>query len=205
MPSCPWCPSSSRPTTGACRDSTPILEAMETEHPEPSIHPDDPTAAFVSVLLEEWGDEWGNKWMFHYRWARPVDQESGARRLAQSRNPDADEGTLKAMTAPGQGADGPPCLVRRLERTDGPPDRAVVPRHGRPDRSPPRRPRLPVRRPARVRGLRRRLPDAPGMDRSDARRPARRAGASNRRLGQAPGGLDGERRSSRTGSRWRRR
>ncbi len=87
------------PDDRGMQDSTPILEAMEAEYPVPSIHPDDPTAAFVSVLLEEWGDEWGNKWMFHYRWARPVDQESGARRLAQSRNPDADEGTLKAMTA----------------------------------------------------------------------------------------------------------
>ncbi len=87
------------PDDRGMQDSTPILEKMEAEYPEPSIHPDDPIAAFISALLEEWGDEWGNKWMFHYRWARPVDQESGARRLAQSRNPDADEGTLKAMTA----------------------------------------------------------------------------------------------------------
>ena len=26
-------------------------------------------------MLEEFGDEWGNKWMFHYRWAREIDQE----------------------------------------------------------------------------------------------------------------------------------
>ncbi len=87
------------PDDRGMQDSTPILEAMEAEYPEPSIHPADPTAAFVSVLLEEFGDEWGNKWMFHYRWARPVDQESGARRIAQGMNPDADEETLVAMTA----------------------------------------------------------------------------------------------------------
>ena len=87
------------PDDRGMQDSTPILEAMEAQYPAPSIHPPDPTAAFVSVLLEEFGDEWGNKWMFHYRWARPVDQESGARRIAQGMNPDADEGTLKAMTA----------------------------------------------------------------------------------------------------------
>ncbi len=87
------------PDDRGMQDSTPILEAMEAEYPAPSIHPPDPTAAFVSVLLEEFGDEWGNKWMFHYRWARPADQEAGARRIAQGMNPEADEDTLKAMTA----------------------------------------------------------------------------------------------------------
>jgi glutathione S-transferase len=64
------------------QDSTPILERFEAEHPEPSIHPREPAAAFVSALLEEFGDEWGNKWMFHYRWRREEDQLSGAARLA---------------------------------------------------------------------------------------------------------------------------
>ncbi len=81
------------------QDSTPILEAMESEFPEPSIHPPDCIAAFVSVLLEEFGDEWGNKWMFHYRWARPADQESAARRIARGMNPEADDEALQAMTA----------------------------------------------------------------------------------------------------------
>ena len=60
------------------QDSTPIIERVEAAYPEPSIHPADPVAAFVSALLEEFGDEWGNKWMFHYRWARDVDQMSSA-------------------------------------------------------------------------------------------------------------------------------
>ncbi len=87
------------PDDRGMQDSTPILDAMEALFPTPSIHPDDPTAAFISVLLEEFGDEWGNKWMFHYRWARPADQEAGARRIAEGMNPDADEKTLQAMTA----------------------------------------------------------------------------------------------------------
>ncbi len=87
------------PDDRGMQDSTPIIEAMEAAVPEPSIHPPDPTAAFVSVLLEEFGDEWGNKWMFHYRWARPVDQDSGARRIAQGMNAEADEEALAAMTA----------------------------------------------------------------------------------------------------------
>jgi len=61
------------PNGEAIQDSTPILEHFEKLHPEPSIHPREPVAAFVSALLEEFGDEWGNKWMFHYRWAREVD------------------------------------------------------------------------------------------------------------------------------------
>jgi glutathione S-transferase len=73
------------------QDSTPIIERIEKLYPEPSIHPDDPTADFISALIEEFGDEWGNKWMFHYRWARDVDQISAAGRIARMRGPKAGE------------------------------------------------------------------------------------------------------------------
>ena len=73
------------------QDSTPIIEAMEKLYVVPSIHPDDPVTGFVSALIEEFGDEWGNKWMFHYRWARDVDQISSAGRLARMRAPNASE------------------------------------------------------------------------------------------------------------------
>ena len=65
------------------QDSTPILESFETSHPEPSVTPADPALAFVSALLEEYGDEWGNKWMFHYRWHYQPDAWSTAERIAQ--------------------------------------------------------------------------------------------------------------------------
>jgi glutathione S-transferase len=70
------------PNNTALQDSTPIIEHIEALHPEQSIHPRDTIAAFVSTLLEEFSDESGNKWMFHYRWAREVDQLSSAGRLA---------------------------------------------------------------------------------------------------------------------------
>jgi glutathione S-transferase len=70
------------PEGEAIQDSTPIIEQLEQRFPEPSIHPGDPVAAFVSALLEEFGDEWGNKWMFHYRWAREADQISASERIA---------------------------------------------------------------------------------------------------------------------------
>jgi glutathione S-transferase len=79
------------PEDQGMQDSTPIIEALESTFSEPSIHPGDPVAAFVSTLLEEFGDEWGNKWMFHYRWAREVDQECSAGRLASVMVPSADD------------------------------------------------------------------------------------------------------------------
>jgi glutathione S-transferase len=71
------------------QDSTPIIDAMEKLYPEPSIHPGDAVADFVSTLIEEFGDEWGNKWMFHYRWTRDVDQICSAGRIARMRSPQA--------------------------------------------------------------------------------------------------------------------
>ena len=73
------------------QDSTPIIDRIEKLHPEPSIHPDDPVAQFISALIEEFGDEWGNKWMFHYRWTRDVDQIASAGRIARMRGPKASE------------------------------------------------------------------------------------------------------------------
>jgi glutathione S-transferase len=75
------------PDDRAFQDSTPIIEMLDAQNPEPSIHPDEPTCAFVSALVEEFGDEWGNKWMFHYRWAREADQQSAAERLVAAMMP----------------------------------------------------------------------------------------------------------------------
>ena len=87
------------PDDTALQDSTPIIEHVEALHSEPSIHPQDQIASFISALVEEFGDEWGNKWMFHYRWAREVDQLSSAGRLARGMMPDADEERHAAMVA----------------------------------------------------------------------------------------------------------
>ncbi len=70
------------PDDTALQDSTPIINALESKHPEPVVMPADPAANFMAWLLEEFADEWGNKWMFHYRWARDVDCQACANRLA---------------------------------------------------------------------------------------------------------------------------
>ncbi len=81
------------------QDSTPIIETLETRLPGVSIHPDDPVTGFLSALVEEFGDEWGNKWMFHYRWAREVDQVASAGRIARMRLPDAPQAEFEATAA----------------------------------------------------------------------------------------------------------
>src|SRR5258708_6080531 len=75
------------------QDSTPIIDQMEKLFSEPSVHPEG-VAGFISALMEEFGDEWGNKWMFHYRWAREVDQICSAGRIARMRAPRASEAEL---------------------------------------------------------------------------------------------------------------
>jgi glutathione S-transferase len=83
----PLIPAVATPAGEGLQDSTPILERLEAEFPEPAIHPEDPATAFLSALLEEFGDEWGNKWMFHYRWAREVDRLSASERIAAAMMP----------------------------------------------------------------------------------------------------------------------
>jgi glutathione S-transferase len=87
------------PDNQGFQDSTPIIDRLEPSFPQPSVHPSEPVAAFVSVLLEEFGDEWGNKWMFHYRWAREVDQLACAGRIARLMAPTTDEKQLAAAIA----------------------------------------------------------------------------------------------------------
>jgi len=87
------------PDDEGVQDSTPIIEGLEAQFPEPSIHPEDPALRFLSEFLEEFGDEWGNKWMFHYRWARSVDQEACASRIAWSAMPGAEASEHAAMAA----------------------------------------------------------------------------------------------------------
>ncbi|MBW2724392.1 MAG: glutathione S-transferase family protein [Deltaproteobacteria bacterium] len=82
------------------QDSTPIIERLEAEHPEPSIHPAEPAARFVSQLLEEYGDEWCNKLMFQYRWGPKVDARSAASRIASLMFPDYPLRALRPIMIP---------------------------------------------------------------------------------------------------------
>ena len=86
------------PQLEGAQDSTLVIEQLEALNPQDSIYPEDTTVNFVSTLLEEFGDEWGNKWMFHYRWARDIDQIASAGRIAQLTQPDASREQLDELT-----------------------------------------------------------------------------------------------------------
>jgi len=85
------------PADEAMQDSTPIIDALDPLVPEPSIHPDNPALAFLSALLEEYGDEWGNKIMFHFRWWDEVDQAACSLGLARSMAPNGEPSDVNAI------------------------------------------------------------------------------------------------------------
>ena len=95
----PIVPTVATPQDEGLQDSTPIMETLDARFPEPSIHPADPSLAFLSALIEEFGDEWGNKLMFHHRWFAQVDQLASAQTLARLAQPQGDEAEVAQWAA----------------------------------------------------------------------------------------------------------
>jgi glutathione S-transferase len=78
-------------------DSTPLAYALEREHPgQRSIVPDDPAHAYISDLLEDFGDEWVTKMMFHYRWFYADDRAFAQTWIITSRDPVMTEAPRRA-------------------------------------------------------------------------------------------------------------
>ncbi len=95
----PIVPTVATPEDEGLQDSTPIMETLDARFPEPSIHPADPALAFLSALIEEFGDEWGNKLMFHHRWFAQVDQLASSQTLARLAQPNGDEAEVAQWAA----------------------------------------------------------------------------------------------------------
>src|SRR5262249_55379454 len=64
----------------AVHDTTPLVEALEADSPEPSATPADGATAFLACVLEEYADVWLAKAIYHYRWGRKKDQRIAAAR-----------------------------------------------------------------------------------------------------------------------------
>jgi DNA-binding GntR family transcriptional regulator len=95
----PIVPTVATPADEGLQDSTPILERVEAEVPEPSIHPADPVLNFLSALFEEFGDEWGNKLMFHHRWYDEIDARASAQTLARLSMPNGEDAAVAERAA----------------------------------------------------------------------------------------------------------
>jgi glutathione S-transferase len=67
----------------AVHDTTPMMEALEADQPEPSATPADPVIGFLACVLEEYADSWLAKAVFHYRWTRKKDQRLAAQRAIE--------------------------------------------------------------------------------------------------------------------------
>jgi glutathione S-transferase len=76
-------------------DSTPLAHALEREHADRSVIPDDPALAYLSDLFEEFGDEWITKMMFHYRWCYAADRAFAQTWIVSSRDPTMEEGARR--------------------------------------------------------------------------------------------------------------
>jgi glutathione S-transferase len=69
-------------------DSTPIIEWLERERPEPAVIPLDPLQAFASRVLEDYADEWLWRPAMHYRWSYRPDALLLSERIVTELLPD---------------------------------------------------------------------------------------------------------------------
>lgn len=83
-------------------DSTPIIAWAEGALPGAPVHPADPAARFLSLLLEDFADEWLWRPAMHYRWSFPEDRFTRGERLAAE------------MTEGASGRTPPRALQRKL-------------------------------------------------------------------------------------------
>jgi glutathione S-transferase len=64
-------------------DTTPMIQWLDLKHPEPSVFPDDPALRFVSLLLEDYGDEWLWRPAMWWRWVPKSSRVTLGRRISK--------------------------------------------------------------------------------------------------------------------------
>ncbi len=79
-------------------DTTPIIEWLETQRPQPAVIPADPLQGFISRLLEDYADEGLWRPALHYRWSYRPDALCLSRKIADEMFPDVPlPGALKRL------------------------------------------------------------------------------------------------------------
>ena len=81
----------------AVTDSTPILEQLDRQFSERSVHPSSPALNFINYLLEDYADEWLTRCMFHFRWAFDADIDKAGTLIPYLTSPSIPEAMAKAF------------------------------------------------------------------------------------------------------------
>lgn len=50
------------------KDTTPMMQWLDRQHPEFPVYPEDPAARFIALLVEDYADEWMWRPAMYYRW-----------------------------------------------------------------------------------------------------------------------------------------
>lgn len=50
------------------KDTTPMMQWLDSQHGQPSIYPSDPADKFIALLIEDYADEWLWRPAMYYRW-----------------------------------------------------------------------------------------------------------------------------------------
>lgn len=53
------------------KDTTPTIQWLDRQHPQPAVYPQDPAARFIALLIEDYADEWMWRPAMYYRWRFP--------------------------------------------------------------------------------------------------------------------------------------
>jgi glutathione S-transferase len=53
------------------KDTTPMIQWLDGQHPEPPVYPAEAAARFIALLVEDYADEWMWRPAMYYRWAFP--------------------------------------------------------------------------------------------------------------------------------------
>ena len=70
------------------KDTTPMIDWLEAQYPDPPVIPLDPVRRFLSKLVEDYADEWCWRAALYWRWIPPATRRLLMRRIGEEVLPD---------------------------------------------------------------------------------------------------------------------